>query len=217
MTGLLLAAILLQGAPSQQIRLRNGTLEERPGGAGIAALWSQLAASRPGAFWIGYAVEGRAQCWENCCREDRPIRLERNGPVAVLYRIDQQRLDRIRTAPLDCEVDAGGLPVVWLSGVRPGDSVAHLTALSDARGAVPALAMHSDAAALEALLGLARTHAAARVRGDALFWVAQRAGEKAVPVITGAIENDPDTDVRKRAVFALSQLPKEESDRKSVV
>ena len=50
----------------------------------------------------------------------------------------------------------------------------------------------------------------ARVRGDALFWVAQRAGEKAVPAIATALENDPDTEVKKRAVFALSQLPKDE-------
>ena len=28
--------------------------------------------------------------------------------------------------------------------------------------------------------------------------------------ITGAIENDPDTEVKKKAVFALSQMPKDE-------
>jgi HEAT repeat protein len=48
------------------------------------------------------------------------------------------------------------------------------------------------------------------VRGDALFWFAQRAGEKAAGEITAAIEQDPDTDVKRRAVFALSQLPKDE-------
>jgi HEAT repeat protein len=48
------------------------------------------------------------------------------------------------------------------------------------------------------------------VRGQALFWLAQKAGQKAVGAITGAIENDPDTEVKKKAVFALSQLPKDE-------
>jgi HEAT repeat protein len=43
-----------------------------------------------------------------------------------------------------------------------------------------------------------------------LFWLAQRAGKKAEATITEAIENDPETDVKKRAVFALSQLPKDE-------
>jgi len=48
------------------------------------------------------------------------------------------------------------------------------------------------------------------VRGLALFWLAQKAGNKAAGTITEAIESDPDTDVKKRAVFALSQLPKDE-------
>ena len=44
----------------------------------------------------------------------------------------------------------------------------------------------------------------------ALFWLAQRAGQKAVGTITAAIDNDPDTEVKKKAVFALSQFPKDE-------
>jgi len=48
------------------------------------------------------------------------------------------------------------------------------------------------------------------VRGQALFWLAQKAGAKAAGAITGAIENDPDTEVKKKAVFALSQMPREE-------
>jgi HEAT repeat protein len=48
------------------------------------------------------------------------------------------------------------------------------------------------------------------VRGDALFWLSQRAGQEAVAAITEAIVNDPETDVKKRAVFALSQLPGDE-------
>ena len=34
---------------------------------------------------------------------------------------------------------------------------------------------------------------------------------KAIAVIAGAIDNDPDTEVKKKAVFALSQMPKEEA------
>ena len=50
----------------------------------------------------------------------------------------------------------------------------------------------------------------ARIRSDALFWLAQRAGQQAAATIAEAIDRDPDTDVKKRAVFALSQLPKDE-------
>jgi HEAT repeat protein len=44
------------------------------------------------------------------------------------------------------------------------------------------------------------------VRGDALFWMAQKAGTKVAAEIAGSIENDPDTQVKKRAVFALAQI-----------
>jgi HEAT repeat protein len=70
--------------------------------------------------------------------------------------------------------------------------------------------MHRDPSALERLLRTAREGATTHQRGQALFWLAQRAGDKAVGAITDAIANDPETDVKKRAVFALSQLPKDE-------
>jgi len=57
---------------------------------------------------------------------------------------------------------------------------------------------------------MARSDSGSRVRGQALFWLGQKAGKKAASAITAAIENDPETEVKKRAVFALSQLPKDE-------
>ncbi len=56
----------------------------------------------------------------------------------------------------------------------------------------------------------ARADSSAHVRGQALFWLAQKAGKKAGEAITAAIDNDPETEVKKKAVFALSQLPKDE-------
>jgi HEAT repeat protein len=43
-----------------------------------------------------------------------------------------------------------------------------------------------------------------------LFWLAQRASRQAAGTITEAIDRDPDTEVKKKAVFALSQMPKDE-------
>jgi HEAT repeat protein len=48
------------------------------------------------------------------------------------------------------------------------------------------------------------------VRGQALFWLAQKAGRRAADAIEGAIRDDPETEVKKKAVFALSQLPKDD-------
>jgi HEAT repeat protein len=67
-----------------------------------------------------------------------------------------------------------------------------------------------DAEATTRLIATARAHASGRVRGDALFWLAQRAGARIASTIADAIANDPETEVKKRAVFALSQLPKDE-------
>ena len=67
------------------------------------------------------------------------------------------------------------------------------------------IALHADPLALDRLLAFARDGKDARLRGDALFWIAQRAGVKALATISGAIDTDPDTEVKKKAVFALSQ------------
>jgi hypothetical protein len=88
---------------------------------------------------------------------------------------------------------------------------ARLVQLASVLGAQPtALAMHRDELAVPALLSLARQDPNGKVRGDALFWLAQTAGRKVAGDITAAIENDPDTAVKERAVYALSQLPTDE-------
>jgi hypothetical protein len=149
----------------------------------------------------------------------RPFKLE--GPTAfyVLYRIEQKRVDRIRMFSEDCAIDAGGRTLHWLSGVRAPESVALLNTFAGAaaetdrklaESATAVIAMHADPAATDTMLRLARDHAIARIRGTALFWLAQRAGQKAIGTITEAIDRDPDTEVKKRAVFALSQLPNNE-------
>lgn len=63
---------------------------------------------------------------------------------------------------------------------------------------------------LGSLLELARRDPSAKVRGQALFWLGQKAGDKAVAALDRALTDDPDREVRKKAVFALSQLPKDE-------
>ena len=120
----------------------------------------------------------------------------------------------IRSYSSGCALDAGGLPVVWLTDVRPAASVKLLRSLvasgtSEEKGdrrveepALAALAFHADPSALEALIGLARQDASAHVRGQALFWLAQRAGSKVAGVITRAIEDDPHFDL----YFALRAL-----------
>jgi HEAT repeat protein len=147
------------------------------------------------------------------------VQLEGAATIVVLYRAEQKAVQKIRSYSLDCDLDAGGRTIVWLEGVKPAESVALLATFVSRDGerndrlsssALAAVAMHADATAAPALIRFARQDPSTRVRGDALFWLAQKAGEKAVGEITAAIDRDPDTEVKRRAVFALSQLPRDE-------
>jgi hypothetical protein len=64
---------------------------------------------------------------------------------------------------------------------------------------------------IDTLIDLARNDASSGVRGQALFWLGQKAGEKAISTLGHAVDADPDHDVRLKAVFAISQLPKDQS------
>jgi HEAT repeats len=146
-----------------------------------------------------------------------PVRLEPSDAFFVLYRVERGQVERIRMFSEECPLDAGGRTIHWLTGVRATDSVALLgryvaddTARRLADSALSAIAMHADASALDRLIANARGGSTPRLRGQALFWLAQRAGDAAVGAIREAVDRDPDTDVKKRAVFALSQLPKDE-------
>ena len=146
-------------------------------------------------------------------------KLEGDQVVMILLRLEEKAVQKIRMFSPDCQLDAGGRAIYWLDAVKGPDSIAFLsTFVSDegrrndrlSKSALAAIAMHGDPSAVPALIKFARQDPSKNVRGDALFWLAQRAGEKAAGEITAAIEQDPDTDVKRRAVFALSQLPKDE-------
>jgi HEAT repeat protein len=243
-------ALAVAGTADVPAHLANARVETRSAAGGLEPAFRSAVAAARAPAWIGYAVPtaGHHQmcCWESTdsvglgcsgCRleghgsftvsgdadhrSDRTVSLEGGDTMLVLFRAEQGRLERLRTYSAGCALDAGGLPVVWLTDVRPAESVKLLRSLVASGGleekagrvgepALAALAFHADPSALEALMGLARQDASGHVRGQALFWLAQRAGSKVAGVITRAIEDDPETDVKRKAVFALSQLPREE-------
>jgi hypothetical protein len=58
------------------------------------------------------------------------------------------------------------------------------------------------------LIDMARNDPSPKVRGQALFWIAQKAQKKSdADVIRTAATSDPDAAVKKQAIFALSQIP----------
>ena len=138
----------------------------------------------------------------------------------VLVRVQTNEIRRVRSLSGDCQVDAGGLQVYWLGDVNAAQSVEFLKTMvtgpelnnavrDQSESALSAMALHRDAAAAAAILDLAK-NGTPRLRQRALFWIARRAESQAAGVITQAIDNDPDVEVKKQAVFALSQLPRDE-------
>ena len=248
-------ALLSAAAPAAaQGRFTNARSETRSAAQGLEREIRTVAA-RGGAAWIAYRAPmtgGQRQmcCYDSvsstndCCgicmlergsgvtmttgdRQARGTRivLEPATEFLVLARVENGAVGRVRTFTPDCDVDASGMTVVWLTDVKPEESVTWLTSLVSAGGAggastdyrsrvakpaLVALAIHDTRSALTTLVRFAREDADSKMRSDALFWLAQRAGQEALATITNAIENDPETEVKKRAVFALSQLPRDE-------
>jgi hypothetical protein len=214
-------------ASAQTPMVVNGTLETRALAGSLPREFEAIAARGAGAAWVGYAVsvpvrDGDMGCWStkgsyNNVRRDGPLKLEGPDTLYVLYRVADRQVNQIRLASSECPLDVGGLTLHWLTGVSTTASLDWLTTFTSgdssrrmANQAIVAIALHSDPQSVDRLLTLARDGRDTRVRGDALFWVGQRAGAKAMASITDAIDRDPDTDVKKKAVFALSQMPKDE-------
>jgi hypothetical protein len=207
-------------------------LQTRSAVAGLEREFRAVVENAPAPAWIGYAVPAPPGDHQSCCCgsdhactcclegnkdavqgvSSTPIRLEGPQRIVVLFRVEQKQVGKIRMFSEDCALDAGGLPVHWLDGVRPADSVALLAGFATGaqerlrNSALVAIAMHAGPEALDRLIEMARRDPNSRVRGQALFWLAQKAGKKAAAAIGDAVVNDPETEVKKRAVFALSQL-----------
>jgi len=223
---LAVVCLLIAGtAFAQTPRLSNGRLEPHAT-TNIGKDLQALAGTLTEPTWIGYTqplIDGEHEMcdyWNNGNRYSQstdPIRLEPADFFFVMFRVENQQIVRIRTYSANCPLDAGGKPVHWFNNVSVADSVGLMKTFMGANAArrlnesaVTVLALTDGQQPLDELIGLANNGATTGVRGNALFWLAQRAGQKAVGTITAAIENDPDTEVKKKAVFALSQLPKAE-------
>jgi HEAT repeat protein len=139
-----------------------------------------------------------------------PVKLEASSRISVLFRVVNRTVERIRVFSEDCELDAGGRTVAWIENVRPTDSIALLESLAlpvaDRRdnvsdGAISAIALHGDPAADAALDRLVAVNQPESVRRKVPFWLGNARGAH------GLLRDDPSAEVRKRAVFGVSQSP----------
>jgi hypothetical protein len=226
-----IAALLLAATAFGQPRLMNARLETR----NISGPIESEFAKSSGAAWFGYAVPVVPGDRTSCCyytvkgaslsgcrlegeaaaaplppaRPTGPIRLESSGELHVLYRVENGVVSRIRSFTGDCELDAGGLPVVWLTGVTPASSLALLdtyvrtTELS--KPAAAAISLHSDPAAdayLEKYMAVSQPEA---LRRHVAFLLGSMRGARGFETLKRIVADTNQGDrVRESALHGLS-------------
>jgi HEAT repeat protein len=139
------------------------------------------------------------------------VRLHGSDRMVVLFRVAAREIDRVRVFSEDCDLDAGGRPVVWLENVSPADSIALLESLAAAGhtriadGAVSAIALHGDPAADGALERLVAPAQPEAQRKKVTFWLGNARGARGLTLLERILAEDPSIEVRKSAVFGVSQ------------
>jgi HEAT repeat protein len=194
--------------------------------------------------WLGYSVpeigRERTLCcgdyggsWGNGCGhcrlEDRnnatnmssreepgTAKLEAPHSIAVLLRAENKRVMKIRVVSMECSLDAGGLPFLWLSGVKPEESVELLETFVkgsdlDAHGdehishsALTAIALHADSAADRALESFTRPDQPESLRRKTAFWLGAAREKAGLSLLQKIAKSDPSSEVRSHVTFALS-------------
>jgi HEAT repeat protein len=145
------------------------------------------------------------------------LKLEGARQLVVLFRLETKQVGRIRVASEDCTLDAGGLPFIWLTGVKPTESVALLTTYVQnaeferhgnhnnvGNGALTAIALHADASAGRAMESFVVPEQREELRRQAAFWLGVARGKEGLNVLQRMAKSDPSSDVRAHVTFALS-------------
>lgn len=221
-----LQPVAASGALTAQIK---GLIDQSAQPAWIAYLQPIVDSTLGGC--CGNWSDGHTVCCGGCALEERmpgasgtagtvqaapgPIKLEGASEFIVLVRVEAQRIERIRVFSGDCDLDAGGLVVHVLNGVRAADSIAFLESTlqtwptNDRKGmpdaAVMGIALHKDPGADAALRRLLEPTQTDQMRRKALFWTARARGRQGFEAVRRALKDDPSPNVRKEAVFALTQ------------
>src|SRR5579862_204981 len=241
---LLLIVLILGAAPvyaTDQPRVTNAKMETRSAAAGLESEFRSLVQSQPGPAWIGYAVPtvpgDRTMC---CCgygrdgqmrggctlEGDRGFNMNSDGGkqaslegpehLWVLLRVSEKKVGRIRTFSEDCELNSGGLPFIWLTDVKPAESVALLSTyvrtseVEDhegkdvSSGALSAIALTADPSADRALDGFIAPSQPEHLRQNVSFWLGEARGRHGFETLQRLLKNDSDDRFREHAIFGLT-------------
>jgi hypothetical protein len=149
-------------------------------------------------------------------RDGSRIALEPATEFVVLARFENGAVSRIRTFTPDCELDAGGVTVTWLTGITADESITWLASLVMSAGdtgerhdrvgrpALTAVALHNAPAADRTLEGFVAPARPDWMRSETAFWLGSTRGETGARLLARMMMQDPSDKVRDKVAFGLS-------------
>lgn len=224
---------------ADQSQFVDAKVETRPVAQSLHSTVSNVVSESHQPTWIAYEVPAIALDHSYCCgnyrdgaantcgtcdleeqhptieSNKRTIQLEKSAQLTVLLRVDQNRVMRVRAHSSDCPLNAAGLPVIWLSGVKPEESVALLTQFVTAQSsdrfngdslpqqAVMVIAQHADASADRALDSFVAADQPPTLRERASFWLGASRGKSGLSVLEKMANSDPSSEFRAKLSFAI--------------
>lgn len=193
--------------------LVNAQTDTRSAAAGLEQTLRPLIAA-PQPAWIGYSVPSTRQNMgcdyvRDGWNQPGVIHLEPPDTTVVFFRVESSEVQRIRALSPQCQIDAGNLPVHWLSDVKPAESVAVLLGYAEKRdrysdSAMTAIAQHSDPAAEAALKRYIAPNQPSALRVRAVSWFGY-------PTLKDLAQHDQDERVRERAISRLGSARETEA------
>jgi hypothetical protein len=209
---LIAAALPLAAQPKLLVNAKTDT---RSASAGLESAYRALLAANPQPAWIGWS-EPAVRSYNLGCDYVRDgfsqpgvVHLEPPDHLVVLLRVEENKVNRVRALSPNCEIDAGGVPVHWLEGVQPAQSIALLDSLVAERerigdGALLAIAMHADPASDAALEKYLAPGQPQTIRSRVVGYYGSARGAHGFDVLKKVIAGDPDVRIRERAVSSLA-------------
>jgi len=211
-------AVCSLAAAHAQPLLHNANVRQEPAAPSLTAKLDELGRGA-GPLWAGYEVAAIRSsgnhygggCGIQYLEEGRNFGGNTASPATttvayIFLRLANRAVSKVEVASQGCQIDAGGMPVVWLTGVKPEESIAVLRGIAERENsdsALMAIGLHETPAATRALAELASARPNARLREKASFWLASERGAEGFPALQ-QLAHDADAHFREQITFHLT-------------
>jgi hypothetical protein len=229
-----------QGEAPQTV---NAKVEVRMAGSNLGVTMKEIVASADNPVWVGYGVAGVPGEQNECCgnyregadgqsnavwhlekehgsgggslRSKNDVKLEGGKELWILYRADKRHIGRIRMMSTRCQLDAGGLRLIWLKDVKSRESLEFLSGFVQgqenfgddenriAEQALTAIVLHADDEADKMLARFSAPGQPEKLRERASFWMGAARGAAGLAQLKTMAKKDPSSEVRAQVSFGL--------------